>query len=234
VRQRISFGLLVCPNCHRLQPSGALECSACGVIFAKFRASPGRIKQLNLELPTQGPWTAAVGLGVAVFLVWAWFNPGLGLRPSAPLEPGGEPVPATVLPGEPPEQTLARHLRTVDAEAVEALQLMLEPIWLDEGRLGVDQVRVVAVLTTAGDTVSATGRLDYSWTRGDERPSTSHSNVQALSFRRGEVDGVGQDVVHKELIRIDAPRATYTGQTIRVAVTFEGRRSAEAELVLDP
>ncbi len=225
---------MICPNCHRMQPGGAIECSVCGVIFAKFRARPGRVKRLEIDLPKHGPWMLAAGGVVGLVLVWAWFNPGIAERPSAPLTPGGEPVPVLQSPEDTPEQALARRLRAVEAEAVERVGLVLEPLWLEEGRLGVDQVRVVALLYTADDTVAATGRLDYQWVRGDERPHVSHTNLQALGFRRGEVSGAGRDLVHKELLRIDAPRETYEGETVTVEVTFDGRRSAEASLLLTP
>ena len=225
---------MVCPNCHRLQPQGAIECSACGVIFAKFRARPGRIQRLQLDMPKQGP-AIAVGAAVLVLaLVWSWFNPGTvgGVRPS--LTPGGEPVPYELQPGETPEQALARHLRAVDADAVERVALVLEPDWIAPERTGVDQVQVTLLLYTADDTVSASGRVDYTWTRGDERPTTSHSNLLATTFRRGKVQGVGRDEVYKRLLRIDAPREQWAGQPIHVTLSFEGRRTAEATLILSP
>jgi len=225
---------LVCPNCHRLQPTGAIECSACGVIFAKFRARPGRIKRLEIELPKHGPWMIGTGVAIGLGLILAWFNPGLATRPLPPLTPGGEPVPRPLHADETAEQALARRLNTVDADAVERLALALEPLWLEEGRMGVDQVRVVGLLYTGDATVSATGRFDYTWTRGDERPHTSHTNVQALGFRRGEIQGIGRDVVYKELLRIDAPRERFADQPIRVQVSFDGRREAEQTLVLTP
>ena len=58
-----------CPNCGVEASAGAAECSACGVIFAKFQ------KKLDLDAkPTPSkainPW---IGRAVAAALVAIWF-----------------------------------------------------------------------------------------------------------------------------------------------------------------
>jgi hypothetical protein len=225
---------LICPNCQRNQPNGVIECTFCGVIIAKFRKRSGHKAPVEPNMPETSTTMLVVGIGIAIALVVAWFNPGsVKLRPHS-LTPGGQPLPAALSPDETQEQTLARHLRVVETDAVERIALVLQPDWIEEDRLGVDQIRVLVAQYTGEETVSANGRFDYAWTRGDERPHTGHTNVQAMSFHRDKVKGFGRDVVYKEVLRIDAPREKWTGQTIRVELTFDRRRSATASLVLEP
>ncbi len=176
----------------------------------------------------------AAGFGILAVMAWAWFHPGEVSTPKLSLVPGGEPVPARISKEETPEEALARHLRAVETRQVERLEIVLEPDWLYKDQPGVDQVRVLALLYTGDETVSATGPFEYKWTRGDERPTTGHGYLQATSFRWGRLKGASQDVIFKEILRIDAPRSEWEHKTIRVEVTFGNRRWAQGSLVLEP
>jgi len=43
---------LICPKCQAEQPDGGVECARCGIVFAKYRRTPGRHK---MEPPPPAP-----------------------------------------------------------------------------------------------------------------------------------------------------------------------------------
>lgn len=56
-----------CPNCGAQAPDGALECAACGVIFAKL------LKKIEeLEVAPSAPFNPWIGRGLAAALVILW------------------------------------------------------------------------------------------------------------------------------------------------------------------
>jgi hypothetical protein len=79
-----------CPNCGVEAPSGAADCAACGVIFAKFKK---KLESLPSTPPSRfQPW---MGRALAVVVVLAWMA-GLALYYRAVLS--GEPARKSAAP----------------------------------------------------------------------------------------------------------------------------------------
>ncbi|MEK7858849.1 MAG: carboxypeptidase-like regulatory domain-containing protein [Elusimicrobiota bacterium] len=76
-----------CPHCRHKEADGALECSKCNFIFAKWSAAKavrGRFEEGGVH-----PW---VYLVVVAALAAAWVIRGLGAEPAAGADPDSMPV----------------------------------------------------------------------------------------------------------------------------------------------
>ena len=56
-----------CPNCGAEAQASAADCSACGVIFSKFKK-----KLESLPEPSPAPYNPWLGRGIAAAIVLAW------------------------------------------------------------------------------------------------------------------------------------------------------------------
>jgi len=76
---------MICPKCEAEQPDGALSCTACGIVFAKYarylarrarQAGAEQQRLAGLPIPQAGNALAFYGRGL-VLLLLAWFSWGL-------------------------------------------------------------------------------------------------------------------------------------------------------------